>query len=591
MRDPTVRPSVVVRGQPASRGIAIGRIVVVRHKELPFERRRVRVRNVKREQKRFRVAVQASIDQLRELRHRLAAHAQKQAPSHIIEAHELILQDEMLVDDACRRITADTINAEWALEKTLDRIRGLFLDLDDEIYRERASDVEFIGQRILRSLLGRPADRIPEVPKGRIVVAHDLSPAEAVQMLHLGAVGLAVDVGSRTSHTAIVARSLEVPAVVGLSSLSEQAASGDTAIVDGDEGVCVLHPGRADLSRYRRRRSRAVVRAQELLRNRERPAVTTDGVRIRIRTNLDLLEEVNSMFANGGEGVGLFRTEFLYLNRRDLPGEDEQLAFYRRLLERVHPFPTTVRTCDLGGDKFVAAGRCSPGRGPLGGLRAIRLSLRREDLFRVQLRALLRASVHGRLRILIPLVTCVSEMRRVREILDELRDELRAEGHAFDPHIEVGPMVETPAAAQIADLLAPSADFLSIGTNDLIQYTLALAREDQDVSYLYHPLHPAILRLIRATARAAAAAGIRVSICGEMASEPLYAQVLLGLGLTELSMVPRAVPAVKEIIRGSSLAEARALVAELDELPMYQEVESAVVRRMHARFPDILRRG
>ena len=581
--------SLTIAGIAASPGIAIGRVVVVHRRQLVYERAHVNPKRVKREVRRFRRAVTQSIEQLRELKERVVENAQGDDHFHILDAHELMLSDEMLVDGAALRIQEELINAEWALEKTLEHIRAIFGKLDDDIFRERLTDIDFVGERILRNLLGHGCDHVDELQADHIVIAHNLSPAETVQMLHKKVLALATDVGSRTSHTAIVARALEIPAVVGLRDISEHAGLGDMAIVDGDDGVVILHPTRSELSRYRSRRSREVVRAQELLRNRELESVTKDGVRFPLRANIDFIEEVNSMFANGGDGIGLFRTEYLYLNRSEIPSEEEQYEFYKGLLQKIHPFPTTIRTLDLGGDKFASLER---GAGPapeIGGLRAIRLCLRREDIFRVQLRALLRASVHGHLRILIPFVTCVSEIRRVVEILDEIRVDLRYEGHAFDEDVHLGVMIETPAAVLIADLLAPYVDYFSIGTNDLIQYTLALAREDPEVSYLYHPLHPAILRMVRATAEAARNAGISVAMCGEMASDPLYALVLLGLGVTELSMVPRSVPAVKEIIRSSTMDEARALIREIWSYPTYQDIESHVVRTMHERFPAIVR--
>jgi len=586
------RASLTVRGIAASSGIAIGRVVVVHRRVMLFERVELPPKRVKREVQRFHRAVAESVEQLRELKTRVREQASPATGDdhvHILEAHELMLGDELLVGATAARVAEERINAEWALEKTLEGIRAVFGKLDDEVFRERLSDVDFVGERILRNLLGHGCDHVDEVHPDHVVVADKLSPAETVQMLHRNVLALATDVGSRTSHTAIVARALEIPAVVGLRDVSEQARIGDMVIVDGDEGLVILHPTRSELSRYRTRRSRAVVKAQELLRNRELESVTRDGQRVPLRANIDFIEEANSMFANGGEGVGLFRTEFLYLNRESLPDEEEQYQVYRGLLERVHPYATTIRTLDLGGDKFASLDRGARPAPEIGGLRAIRLCLRREDIFRVQLRALLRTSVHGTLRILVPFVTCVAEIRRVVEILDELRVELRFAGQPFDEDVELGIMIETPSAVQIADLLAPYVRFFSIGTNDLIQYTLALAREDPDVSYLYHPLHPAILRMVRRTAEAARQAGISCGMCGEMAADPVYALVLVGLGITELSMVPRAIPAVKEIVRQSTVDDARRLLHEIWPLPTYQDVESHVVKAMHARFPSLVR--
>lgn len=589
MPDRLGRVRAALQGIAASHGIAIGRVVVLRRAELSYDRVEIPFDRTEDEVARFLAAVETAGQQLAQLRERVFGQDGDAEHYHILEAYELMLRDENLTASTAHRIREEQINAEWALEVTLDDIRGIFQRLEDEVFRERLSDVDFVGERILRNLVGRSAFAADDVLPHHIVVAHALSPVDTAQMLHRNILGLATDEGSRTSHTAIVARALQIPAVVALRHVVEKARGGELAIVDGEEGICILNPTQAEIELYRGRQERAVIYTEKLRQNVELPATTTDDVTIRLSTNIDFREEAEAVTANGADGVGLFRTEFLYLGRNDLPREEEQLRCYRELLQRLHPLPVTIRTLDLGGDKFSSVqAELIGGVGELAGLRAIRLCLRRPEVFRVQLRALLRASVHGRLRILVPFVTCVSELVRVHEVLDEVKAELRSEGHPFDPDVELGAMVETPAAAQIADLLANYVSFLSIGTNDLIQYTFAVARDNPNLTYLYHPLHPALLRLVRTVATAGVAAGVEVAMCGEMAGEPLFARVLLGLGLTELSMVPSAVPAVKEVVRRSALSDCEAFANELMHLPSYIEVEREVLTVMKADFPELL---
>ena len=399
--------------------------------------------------------------------------------------------------------------------------------------------------------------------------------------------GFATDVGGKTSHTAIVARALEIPAVVGLDVVTERAGTGDLVILDGYRGEVVLNPTPATLQRYERRREALKQRDAILARGQDLPAITTDGVQVQLTANIELRDEVPGALAHGAEGIGLYRTEFLYMNRNDLPSEDEQFEAYREIIAMMSPRPVTLRTLDLGGDKLATGVKAMREQNSALGLRAIRLCLHDKVLFGAQLRAMLRASAFGKCRIMFPMVSGVSELRDAKAELELAKVALRTRGVAFDDKVQTGVMIEIPSAVLVADLLAREVDFFSIGTNDLIQYTLAVDRGNETVAYLYRPLHPAVLRLLRTTVVAARAAGISVSMCGEMAGDVQYGLLLLGLGLSELSMNPGALPLMKRIVRGSSRAQGEALLQEALHLTTPDEIELLVAERNRAVFPDL----
>jgi len=400
--------------------------------------------------------------------------------------------------------------------------------------------------------------------------------------------GFVTDLGGRTSHTAILARSLNIPAVVGLETVSDVANGGDTVVIDGLSGVVVLNPTKEELHRYLQRKSRYQAFRKELESYAALPAVTRDGHKIRVGANIELLDEVGTLQRYGAEGIGLYRTEFLYMNRDHPPSEEEHFLAYRRVAEAALPFPVTIRTLDIGGDKLVHSVPVQEEVNPSLGLRSIRLCLRERDLFKTQLRGILRASETGNVRILFPMISGLGELLQTLELLEEARGELRQAGAAFDEGMAVGVMIEVPSAAMTADLLAKHVDFLSIGTNDLIQYALAIDRGNEHVAYLYEPLHPAVLRLIRSVTEAGRAQGVPVAVCGEMAGDELDTLVLLGLGVQELSMHARSIPRIKRLISHAALSEARDLVEEVLALGTADEVHSAVQQYMRARHPAVL---
>ncbi len=581
----------ILVGIAASPGIAIGRCWPVDRRRVRAPKRRLAPEEVESELARLRTALEISDLQLAEVREKVErAQGAQGGAEHtaIIDMHRMMLKDEMLVLEAQRLIREDRINAEWAVKRAIRKIKSAFHEQADEYFKERRADVDYVGERVIKNLLGQAPDVEEPPPEGAIIVAHDLSPADTALLLHERKVAAFVtDTGAKTSHTAIVARALEVPAVVGVGRITALASRGDWIAVDGSRGVVVINPSPGDRVEYEVARERFLEAEQVLLRTRDLPARTLDDVTVRLAGNIEFVEEVPSLVAHGGEAVGLYRTEFLFLGRHDLPGEGEQYQSYRRVLEALAPKPVTIRTFDLGGDKLPVGMRV-PAENPALGLRAIRYCLRQPEMFRVQLRALLRASVHGNLRIMFPMISGVAELRAARRLLGEVREELRREGVPVRDDVPVGIMIELPSAALIADRLANECDFFSIGTNDLIQYALGIDRQNKDVAYLYKPLHLAVMRMLKQICDAAQAVGIPVSMCGEMAGEPMNALVLIGLGVSELSMNGSAIPLVKRVIRAARAGDGRSLVERLLSFTTADDIEREVRTEMLRRFPELL---
>ena len=578
--------STTLMGIAASPGIAIGRCWPVDRRRVRTPKRRIEPMEVAAEMARLQVALELSDQQLAEVRVKVQ-RLEGNEHTAIIDMHRVMLKDEMLVKEAQRFIERERVNAEWAVRRVIRKVKSALAGATDPYFKERRADVDFVAERVVRNLMGQVVDVEEPPPEGSIVVAHDLSPADTALLLHERKVaGFVTDVGTKTSHTAIVARALEVPAVVGVGRITALADRGDWLVIDGGRGVVVLKPTPGERGDYEVAREKWLAREKELLRTRDLPATTQDGVNLRLVGNIEFAEEVRSLIEHGGEGVGLYRTEFLFLGRGDLPSEDEHYENYRTILEQLGDRPVTIRTFDLGGDK-LPVGEKSHAENPALGLRALRYCLRHAGLFKSQLRGLLRSSVHGNLRIMFPMVSGIAELRAAKKMLNEAADELRREGVPFRMP-PVGIMVELPSAAMIADRLARECDFLSIGTNDLIQYTMAIDRQNKDVAYLYRPLHLAVLRTLQLICKAGKDAGIPVSMCGEMAGEPAFVLVLLGLGLAELSMNGPSIPLVKRVIRAGSAADGRALVERLMDLTAADDIEREVRAEMRRRFPEFV---
>jgi phosphotransferase system enzyme I (PtsI) len=586
MADDDLKKTFVMKGIGVSPGIVIGKVYLFDRldAQVPF----YNLNDpglVAKEIKRFRKALRESEKQLLELKKRLGDLGGGMEPLYIIDVHIMIMRDRKFIDLTLQNIREMCVNAEWAVRMTVDKYREIFDRMEDAYLRGRISDIQYAGQRILANLVGKKRTII-DMGEGVVIIAADLSPADTAQMKIDKVLGFATDVGGKTSHTAIVARSIAIPAVVGLENISRAVRTNDDIIIDGSAGVAIVHPDPEIRKRYEEKKKLYEAAQDDLLDYAGLPAVTKDNYSVEIGGNIEFIEEIPSAIAHGADGIGLYRTEFIYINRENLPDEEDHLANYRSVVGVKGLSWATIRTFDLGGDKFFPDKKSSRELNPQLGLRAIRFCLKEVALFRIQLRAILRASVQGKLRIMFPMISGIEEIREAKRIFNEVKNELLAEGTELGNDIEIGIMIEVPSAVIVAEELAKEVDFFSIGTNDLIQYVLAIDRINERVTYLYEPLHPAVLRLIKQVVDIGHRAGIRVAMCGEMAGEPAYTMILLGLELDELSMNPLAIPRVKKIIRGATLKESKALLNKVMTLSSTSEIRAFVDAAMQKRFPE-----
>ena len=534
---------------------------------------------------RFKQALNSSTRQLLNVKKKLDHQKHKDA-SFIIDAQILILEDSVLVDNTITAIREKKIDAVSAVNNTIRELGKIFEGIEDKQLKERKTDIDYIGERIVKNLLVGNYQDLSSITKESIIVANNLSPADTANLDVKVVRGFVTNVGGKTSHTAIIARALEIPSVVGLKRITQYVKSGDTIIVDGTLGVVIVRPTANTLRDYSAKKQRYEKLERELLKSVNLPATTPDGFHVKLLANIELIEELASVQRYGAEGIGLYRTEFLYLNRTDLPTEEEHFGIYKKLIDKITPYPVTVRTLDLGGDKFLSRINCANEMNPVMGLRAIRLCLKETDIFKTQLRAILRASAFGEIKVLFPMISGMQEILQVKEILANLKNELRGNNIPFDPDIKTGIMIEIPSAAAIADILAEEVDFFSIGTNDLIQYTLAIDRGNEQVAYLYNPLHPAVIRLIKTIVEAAHSNGIEAVLCGEMAGEPLYVPLLLSLGVDHLSMNPLCILKIKKIVRSITREECHEIMRGLYHFKTGIEMETFMREEMKKRFPE-----
>jgi phosphoenolpyruvate-protein phosphotransferase (PTS system enzyme I) len=582
---PANKTNRLLQGIGASPGSVVGKAFLVDRSKVRLPAKRIEAEEVEWEINRFLQAIDLSRTQLKDIKEKIL-DPEVLRHSFILDVHLMILDDEMLVQDTIEMVRREKVNAEGALDLTLKKLDSAFETIDDEYLRERRSDLHYVSTRIFRNLIGKKHDDITKIQGNVIVVAHDLSPADTLQVNLKHVAGFVTDIGGKVSHTAILSRSLGIPAVVGLEVATSVINGGDLLSIDGETGEVIVNPTEEVARSFLEREIRTRSKELETLKYASLPAETVDGVCIRLQANIELIDEIPSAKKHGAEGIGLYRTEIMYLNRKDLPTEEEQYNAYRRLAEGIAPAIATIRTLDIGGDKFLSDYPKGNEINPAMGLRAIRFSLKEIEIFKTQLRGVLRASAFGRLRILLPMISGVEEIRQAKALIEEVKGDLSRDGIPFDAQIGIGAMIEVPSASIIADILAREVDFLSIGTNDLIQYALAIDRMNEHVSYLYEPLHPSILRVIRGVVEGAREAKIPVAICGEMAADPVYTLILLGMGLDEFSMNPGAIPRVKKTIRLSSFAESRALAQEVFTFATASEVECHVRNWMAERFPE-----
>lgn len=576
----------VLTGLGVSPGIAIGELFLLNRARQPGVTHAITADEVDREVELFQEAVRLSVEQLREAKDKII---DKRMHEHlfIIDAHLLILADQMFTGDTEALIRNDLISAESALHQTLEKFQAVFDSIDDEYLRDRKADLNSVGDRLLRNLRGENVPCVRGIEKKTILGAHELSPAITMQIDREKVVGLVSDLGGRSSHTAILARSFGIPAVFGLENFSSFSSNGVPVIVDGTDGVVVVNPSNKVFKEYLEKKQALEYAEHQLLESAGLAAETLDGQRISLCCNLEFPEETEHALELGAEGVGLYRTEILFLNRPDIPTEDEQAEALGAVVARMAPHPVTIRTLDVGGEKIVPEISPHEEANPAMGLRAVRFSLQEVGLFKTQLRAILRASQHGHARVMFPMISSLSEVRACKACLEEVKTELRREKILFDEKLPVGIMVETPSAAVLADILAREVDFFAVGTNDLIQYCLAVDRGNKNVAYLYDPLHPAVLRMLRLVSEAANKAGIGACVCGEMAPDPLYALILLGLGFVELSMNALFIPAVKRILRAVRYQDAEEFVNGLSDLATKEEITAYLKIEGDKRFPGL----
>lgn len=547
-----------------SEGLARARALVMRKADLSVTK--TQITDVAAEQARVTAAVQSSLEQIDELRAQTEQNIGA-AEAEIFDAHRMILEDPDFIDGITNRIAEEQVCAEYACQTNSENFQAIFRSIDDEYMQARAADVADISIRILKNLKGIAGDPLDRIAGPCVVVAPDLTPSDTARMGGKPVMGFVTSTGGRTSHSAIMARSMGIPAIVGVGDQIGLIADGDELLLDGVSGEVIVSPDEEALKEYDGKCRKAAEHQKMLSLYRDRPGSTKDGHSVVIEGNIGTPGDAVRVMELGGEGVGLFRSEFLFMNRIDLPGEEEQFEAYKQALLTMQGKPVIVRTLDIGGDKEVPALALEKEQNPFLGYRAIRICLDRTDLFRTQLRALLRAARFGDLRIMFPMISSLEELHAARAVLDRTAEELRAEGAEFSADVKVGIMIEIPAAAVCADQFAREVDFFSIGTNDLIQYSCAVDRVNEKVSHLYQPLHPGVLRLISMTVKAALENGIEVGVCGEMAGTPGMAPVLCGLGVTNLSMSASAMPAAKADLAAHTFEECRALAERLVSAP------------------------
>lgn len=578
------KDEIVVQGIAASPGIAYGQVFLYLQSNVEVPSYQVDADKRVEEIARFERALLTTRQQIAKIQ----AEVEKNLGADeamIFDAHLLVLEDQALISETIREFEATSRNIETCFNKVSSRYIQAFSEIDDEYLRERASDIRDVAQRVLQNLLGQAENSLSRLAEKRIVVANDVSPSDSASIDRSAALGIVTDTGSKTSHAVIVARSMKVPAVVGVRDLTKRLHNDDWVIVDGYDGVVIVSPSESTLFRYGKIQAHKKTLETRLMEANTQPAVTLDGVAVSLMANIEKVDEVALVKNYSAEGVGLFRTEYLYLNTSRIPSEAEQFIAYKTVAESLAPNPVVIRTLDLGGDKPMAG---NPGLfpqedNPFMGFRAIRFCLEHPAIFKDQLRAILMASAHGKVRLMYPMISGREELARANAVLKECKAELKARGQAYDESLEVGAMIEIPSAAVTADILAQDCDFFSIGTNDLIQYLLAIDRVNDRIAHLYEPTHPAVIRTLKHIVEEAHKQSVPVSVCGEMAGDPVFAALLLGLGVDSLSMTPPLIPAVKYFVRAMRMADARALAAEALKMSSPKAIHAMCVDFYRAR--------
>jgi phosphoenolpyruvate-protein phosphotransferase (PTS system enzyme I) len=570
-----VQNELTVQGIAASPGIAFGQVFVYLQNDVTVPSYQIPPEKSIDEIARFDQALLVTRQQISKIKNEVSKNLGEDE-ALIFDAHLLVLEDQALISQTIKEFETTNENIESCFHRVSQSYIKAFSEIDDEYLRERAGDIRDVAQRVLQNLLGQSENDLSQLANKRIVVANDLSPSGSASIDRSGALGLVTDKGSITSHAVIVARSMKLPAVVGVHDLTSRVKTGDWIVLDGYEGVIILHPSEETLVKYGKVQKQKQSFEDRMIEANRQPAVTRDGTSVTLMANIEKISETEHVKEYYAQGVGLFRTEYLYLNSSQVPTEQEQFLAYKAVAEACNPNPVIIRTLDLGGDKPLAAipELDNKEANPFMGYRAIRFCLESPDLFKNQLRAILRASVHGKIQLMFPMISGVEQVRKARSLVKECIAELKSKGHTYNDKIEIGAMIEIPSAAVTADLIAKECDFFSIGTNDLIQYLIAVDRGNDRVASLYEPSHPGVVRTLKQIVESANKAKIPVSVCGELAGDPLYTALLIGLGIERLSMTSTSIPRVKYLIRAIKMADAKALAKKVLEKDTAEEVHA-----------------
>ena len=577
---------IILKGIPAAPGIVIGKAYIFGREDLSVEKHAITDDQVPLEISRFEDALIQTRQEIITLQKKIA---QEMGSEHgeVFDAHLLVLEDRMLIEEVISRVKKEKVSVDFVFSEVLKRYAGVFSKIEDEYLKERISDINDVGRRILRNLLGKKRKVLSDLEEEVIIIAHDLSPSDTAMMHKKRVKGFVTDIGGKTSHTAIMAKSLEIPAVVGLEVGTERIKNGDQVIVDGSSGFVIVAPDPDTLKRYAVQEEKIRGLSATLISIKDLPAQTLDGRAVSLAANIEFPEEIPSVIQHGADGVGLYRTEYFYMNRKDLPTEDEQFEAYKNLATSFGDKPVIVRTLDMGGDKFISHFDVPKEMSPFMGWRAIRFCLARPDVFKAQLRAILRASAFGNLKVMFPMISGLEELRKAKQMIEESKDELRANNIPFNNRLEIGAMIEVPSAALTCDLLAREVSFFSIGTNDLIQNSLAVDRTNEKIAYLYEPTHPAVLRLIKSIIENGHRSNIWVGMCGEMSSEPSAALLLLGMGLDEFSMPSASLLEIKNVIRSVTYVQAKQIANEALTLSTGTEIDTYIRNKLKEILPGI----
>lgn len=559
------------KGIGASSGIAIGKAFVLEKEILNIQRNTIE--NLENEKGKLQKALALSKQQIEAIQNK-----SDEEQKNILNAHLMILEDPELISNVEEKITSEKLNVEAALEDVLNMLASIFESMEDEYMKERAADIRDVGERLMMNLFGKEMLNLAELEEPVIIVAHDITPSDTAQMDKEKVIGFITDIGGRTSHSAIMARSMEIPAIVGLGSITENVKTGDFLIFDGSEGIVMVNPNQSMIAEYEARKEKEMAEKKELRKLVNSDTISRDGRRVELGANIGNPKDAKKSNENGAEGIGLYRTEFLYMDRISLPTEEEQFQAYKEVLEIMGERPVVIRTLDIGGDKELPYMNLPKEMNPFLGYRAIRICLEEKDIFKTQLRALLRASIYGNLKIMYPMISSLEEIRQANEVLEEVKRDLEKDNIGYSSHIEVGIMIEIPAAAIISDMLAEEVDFFSIGTNDLIQYTTAVDRMNEKISYLYNPFNPAVLRLINMVIKNGHEAGIWVGMCGEVAGDPRLIPILLGMGLDEFSMSAGSILPARKQIRGLSYEEMKGMADKVLEMATADTIEKFITQ-------------